>query len=47
MRYERPAIEHRYSVRALLVASISGGGGDFQPIWRSAPDGDETAPERS
>jgi hypothetical protein len=35
MHYVRPAIEERFEVRALLgVAQISGGGGDFQPIWR-------------
>jgi hypothetical protein len=38
MRYEQPAIEDRQVVAALLVTSISGGGGDFatQPVWRSS-----------
>ncbi len=40
MRYERPAIEERIDVRALLgIAQPSGVAGDsagVQPIWRSA-----------
>ncbi len=39
MRYERPVIEERIDVRALLGnGQISGGAGDIaiQPIWRPA-----------
>ena len=36
MQYERPAIEERVDVKALLgIVQVSGGGGDAQqPIWR-------------
>jgi hypothetical protein len=35
MRYERPAIEERVDVKALLgIVQVSGGAGDEQPIWR-------------
>jgi hypothetical protein len=35
MQYERPAIEERVDVEALLgIVQVSGGGGDAQPIWR-------------
>jgi hypothetical protein len=35
MRYEPPAIEARFATKARLGEVISGGGGDFQPVWRS------------
>jgi hypothetical protein len=34
MRYERPAIERRVPIAALLDNPISPGAGDEQPVWR-------------
>lgn len=44
MRYERPAIEERVAVEALLGRpGISGGGGDLQPVWRRRERRDDTS----
>jgi hypothetical protein len=34
MRYERPAIERRVPIAALLDQQVSPAPDDFQPIWR-------------